>query len=284
MALKHSDLTIGIAGLGLIGGSLAKAYKRAQVKAVYGYDHNKSVLDTAQLHGAIDGSLNSETIAQCDAILIAVYPAGAITYLESISPYIKSTTIVFDCCGVKRAVCEQCFAIAKAHGFTFVGGHPMAGKHTSGFKSSSADLFDGASMVLVPEVTDDIRLFDHMESALKPVGFGRLTVTTPEMHDKMIAFTSQLAHIVSNAYIKSPTARMHDGFSAGSYRDLTRVAWLDPNMWMELFFLNRDMLVEELDILINSLAKYRQALVDNDTDAMLALLSEGVKIKEEVDG
>ncbi len=284
MAPKHSNLTIGIAGLGLIGGSLAKAYKRAQVTAVYGYDHNKSVQDTAQLHGAIDGELNEETIAQCDAILIAVYPAGAITYLESIAPYIKNTTIVFDCCGVKRAVCEQCFAIAHKHGFTFVGGHPMAGKHTSGFKSSSADLFDDASMVLVPEVTDDIRLFDHMETALKPVGFGRLTVTTPDMHDKMIAFTSQLAHIVSNAYIKSPTARAHDGFSAGSYRDLTRVAWLDPSMWMELFFLNRDMLVEELDIFINSLTKYKQALVDNDTDAMLALLSEGVKIKEEVDG
>ena len=115
----------------------------------------------------------------------------------------------------------------------------MAGKHTSGFKSSSADLFDGASMVLVPKTNDDIKLFDQMEKALKPVGFGRLTVTTPEMHDKMIAFTSQLAHIVSNAYIKSPTARAHDGFSAGSYRDLTRVAWLDPNMWMELFLLNR---------------------------------------------
>jgi prephenate dehydrogenase len=191
---------------------------------------------------------------------------------------------VFDCCGVKRTVCEQCFTIAGKHGFAFVGGHPMAGKHTSGFKSSSADLFDGASMILVPERTDDIRLFDRMEKALKPVGFGRLTVTTPETHDKMIAFTSQLAHIVSNAYIKSPTAREHDGFSAGSYRDLTRVAWLDPNMWMELFLLNRDMLVRELDILLDSLAEYRKALRDNDKDALYRLLSEGVKIKEEVDG
>ncbi|MBE0601991.1 MAG: prephenate dehydrogenase/arogenate dehydrogenase family protein, partial [Firmicutes bacterium] len=183
-----------------------------------------------------------------------------------------------------RAVCDQCFAIAKEHRFTFVGGHPMAGKHTSGFKSSSADLFDGASMVLVPQTTGDIKLFDHMERALKPVGFGRLTVTTPEMHDKMIAFTSQLAHIVSNAYIKSPTARAHEGFSAGSYRDLTRVAWLDPNMWMELFLLNRDMLVQELDILMHSLAEYRKALEDNDKSELHRLLSEGVKIKEEVDG
>ncbi len=284
MTTGNNELTIGIAGLGLIGGSLAKAYKRAQVKAVYGYDRDEAIQGFAKLEGAIDGDLNKETIANCDAILIAVYPADAIRYLESIAPYIQSTTIVFDCCGVKRAVCDQCFTIAENNGFTFVGGHPMAGKHTSGFKSSSADLFDGASMVLVPKTNDDIKLFDQMEKALKPVGFGRLTVTTPEMHDKMIAFTSQLAHIVSNAYIKSPTARAHDGFSAGSYRDLTRVAWLDPNMWMELFLLNRDMLVQELDILMDSLSKYRKALETNDKDELRRLLAEGVKIKEEVDG
>lgn len=284
MPAKTNELTIGIAGLGLIGGSLAKAYKRAQVRAVYGYDLSDAVQGFAKLDGAIDGELNRETVALCDAILIAIYPGDAIRYLESIAPYVPKTTVVFDCCGVKRAVCEQCFSIAAKHGFTFVGGHPMAGKHTSGFKSSSADLFDGTSMILVPKTNDDIRLFDRMEITLKPVGFGRLTITTPEMHDKMIAFTSQLAHIVSNAYIKSPTARMNDGFSAGSYRDLTRVAWLDPNMWMELFILNRDMLTQELDILIDSLLKYRQALSDNDKESLYNLLAEGVKIKEEVDG
>lgn len=284
MTATHNELTIGIAGLGLIGGSLAKAYKRARVKAVYGYDRNEAIQGFAKLEGAIDGELNIETIAKCDAILIAIYPADAIRYLESIAPYVRSTSIVFDCCGVKRAVCDQCFAIAKTYGFSFVGGHPMAGKHTSGFKNSAADLFDGASMVLVPKTNGDIKLFDQMERALKPVGFGRLTVTTPETHDKMIAFTSQLAHIVSNAYIKSPTARAHDGFSAGSYRDLTRVAWLDPDMWMELFLLNHDMLVQELDILMGSLSKYRKALENNDKDELRRLLAEGVKIKEEVDG
>ena len=284
MSNKNSELTIGIAGLGLIGGSLAKAYRRAQVKAIYGYDRNNAIQGIAKLDGAIDGELSPTTAALCDAIFIAVYPGDAIAYLESIAPYVSKNAIVFDCCGVKRAVCDPCFAIAEKHGFTFVGGHPMAGKHTSGYKSSAADLFDGASMILVPKVTDDIRLFDHMETVLKPVGFGHLTVTTPEMHDKRIAFTSQLAHIVSNAYIKSPTARAHEGFSAGSYRDLTRVAWLDPDMWMELFILNRDMLVTELDTLIESLGRYRKALEENDKEALHSLLSEGVKIKEEVDG
>ena len=163
MPLKTDELNIGIAGLGLIGGSLAKAYKRAQVHAVYGYDLNDAVQGIAKVDGAIDGELNRDTIPLCDAILIAVYPGDAIRYLESIAPYIPKTTIVFDCCGVKRAVCEQCFSIAETYGFSFVGGHPMAGKHTSGFKNSSADLFDGASMVLVPKTNDDIRLFDRME-------------------------------------------------------------------------------------------------------------------------
>ena len=284
MPLKTDELNIGIAGLGLIGGSLAKAYKRAQVHAVYGYDLNDAVQGIAKVDGAIDGALNRDTIPLCDAILLAVYPGDAIRYLESIAPYIPKTTIVFDCCGVKRAVCEQCFSIADTYGFSFVGGHPMAGKHTSGFKNSSADLFDGASMVLVPKTNDDIRLFDRMERTLKPVGFGRLAVTTPEMHDKIIAFTSQLAHIVSNAYIKSPTARTHDGFSAGSYHDLTRVAKLDPKMWTELFVLNSDMLVNELDILIEALLQYRKALDENDRDTLFQLLADGVKIKEEVDG
>jgi len=284
VAGKNSSLTIGIAGLGLIGGSLAKAYKRAEIHAVYGYDRNPAIQGFAKLDGAIDGELNQETIVQCDAILIAIYPGDAIAYLESIAPLVSPDTIVFDCCGVKRAVCEKCFAIAEQYGFTFVGGHPMAGKHTSGFKSSAADLFDDASMILVPKTHDSIMLYDKIEKALKPVGFGRLTVTTPETHDQMIAFTSQLAHIVSNAYIKSPTARKHDGFSAGSYRDLTRVAWLDPKMWTELFILNHDMLVQELDIFIESLSQYRKALADCNKETLHDLLAEGVQIKEEVDG
>ena len=128
MTTGNNELTIGIAGLGLIGGSLAKAYKRAQVKAVYGYDRDEAIQGFAKLEGAIDGDLNKETIAKCDAILIAVYPADAIRYLESIAPYIQSTTIVFDCCGVKRAVCDQCFTIAENNGFTFVGGPPDGGQ------------------------------------------------------------------------------------------------------------------------------------------------------------
>ena len=277
-------MTVGIAGLGLIGGSLAKAYKSATGHIVYGYDRDASVLGIAQLAGAIDGALDSETVSKCDVIFIAVYPKAAVDYLINIAPMLSKETLVLDCCGVKRYVCEKCFEIAQQYGFTFVGGHPMAGTHNAGFKYSKSTLFKGAAMILVPPAYDDIMLYDRIEKALAPVGFGKLTIATAEKHDKMIAFTSQMAHIVSNAFIKSPSARNHKGYSAGSYKDLTRVAWLNPDMWSELLMENRDVLIRELDFFIGSVTRYRDALNNNDKETMRALLDEGRTIKEELDG
>lgn len=277
-------MNIGIAGLGLIGGSLAKAYKNTEGNTVYGFDSDEAVLGFAQMAGAIDAPLDQETIGKCDVIFIAIYPKAAVDYLNSIAPFVSNTALVIDCCGVKRAVCTPCFQIAKQYGFTFVGGHPMAGTHNSGFKYSRATLFKGAAMILVPPTYDDIGLYDKLEKALSPVGFGHLTITTAEKHDKMIAFTSQMAHVVSNAFIKSPTAREHRGYSAGSYKDMTRVAWLNPDMWAELFLDNRDILINELDIFTASLKKYRDALEENDKTALRDLLNEGRLLKEELDG
>ncbi|NLT13751.1 MAG: prephenate dehydrogenase [Clostridiales bacterium] len=276
-------MTVGIAGLGLIGGSLAKAYKSAG-HTILGFDSDTSVLGIAQLSGAVDGALDNETVGTCDVIFIAVYPGAAVDYLDSIAPLLNKETLVIDCCGVKRLVCEKCFDIARRYGFTFVGGHPMAGTHNSGFKYSKATLFKGAVMILVPPSYDDIMLFDRLEETLAPVGFGRLTITTAEKHDEMIAFTSQMAHIVSNAYIKSPVAREHKGYSAGSYKDLTRVAWLNPDMWAELLLENRDILIRELDFFIASVSGYRAALSENNKESLRSLLDEGRAIKEELDG
>ena len=144
-------------------------------------------------------------------------------------------------------------------------------------------MFKGAPMIIVPPRYDDIVLYDHIEELLEPAMFGKFSVTTPEKHDEMIAFTSQMAHVVSNAYIKSPTARSHKGFSAGSYRDLTRVAWLNPQMWTELFLENKDNLIHEIDFLIGSLREYRDAMENDDAERLCTLLEEG-KRKEEVDG
>ena len=275
-------LNIGIVGIGLIGGSLARAYS-CEGHTVYGYDKDDAICSFAQLSGVISGILDERTMGACDAILIAVNPGDAVEYLENAAPAIAKNTLVLDCCGVKRFVCDRCFPLANRFGFTFVGGHPMAGSHKAGFKNSRANLFRGASMILVPPVYDDASLFGRIEEILKPVGFGRLTITTASMHDEMIAFSSQMAHVVSNAYIKSPTAQGHRGFSAGSYLDLTRVARLDAKMWAELFMENRDFLIHELDILLTALAGYRDALASCDESGLVSLLEEGSRIKKELD-
>jgi prephenate dehydrogenase len=189
-----------------------------------------------------------------------------------------------DCCGTKRRVCRAGFDLAGKYGFTFVGGHPMAGIHRSGFAASSAELFDGACMVAVPEVYDDMALLDRIKRLVSPAGFGSVSVTTAEKHDEIIAFTSQMAHVVSNAFIKSPAAGRHRGFSAGSYKDLTRVARLDPDMWTALFLENSDNLIRELDIFLDSLGKYRAALAESDAAGLRSLLEEGSLKKKEIDG
>ena len=276
-------MTVGILGLGLIGGSLARAYKLAG-HTVYVKNRDESMFSFAMLSGAVDGKLYEETIPACDLLLLAIYPDGSAGWLEENAPLISKNALVIDCCGIKEQVCARCFPVAKQYGFTFVGGHPMAGSQFSGFKYSRANLFQGAPMVLVPPVYDDMALLQRVKDALEPCGFGFFSVTTAKDHDRMIAFTSQMPHILSNAFIKSPTATEHKGFSAGSYRDLTRVAWLNAGMWTELFLENRENLLFELDQYIGSLTQYRQALEDRDEARLYALLEEGKKRKEEVDG
>lgn len=276
-------MTVGIVGLGLIGGSFAKAYAEAGER-VLAFDADRGVLDFAIMCGAAEAELTAENAAGCDLILIAIYPEAAANWLRQMASHIGKKAVVMDCCGTKRKICATCFPIAEEHGITFLGAHPMAGNHNSGFKYARGNLFHGAPMVIVPPNFDDICLLDKVKTLLAPAGFGRFSVTTAEEHDEMIAFTSQLAHVVSNAYIKSPAAASHKGFSAGSYKDLTRVAWLNPAMWAELCLENSDHLLRELDGLVENLSAYRRAIAANDRAELERLLDEGRKRKEEVDG
>ena len=276
-------MKVGIVGLGLIGGSFAKAYHAAGWE-VLAADIDRQMLDFAMLQGAVNGELTEDAQADCDLILIAVYPRAAVEYLQKHGAKIGKKPVVIDCCGTKRVVCEACFPLAEQYGFTYLGGHPMAGTHNSGFKYARVNLYHGAPMVLVPPVFDDIDLLQRAKDLLAPAEFGKFSVTTAEEHDRMIAFTSQLAHVVSNAYIKSPTAGSHKGFSAGSYKDMTRVAWLNPQMWAELFLENRDYLMQELSVLSENLAAYQKALETQDLAGLTKLLDDGKRRKEEVDG
>lgn len=275
--------TVGILGLGLIGGSFAKAYHAAGW-TVLAADRDAAILSFAQMSGAVDGTLDAENAAQCDLILACICPEAAIAELTGLAPHIGEKPVVIDCCGTKRVVCEALFPVAEQYGFTYLGGHPMAGSHHSGFKYARENLYHNAPMVLVPPSFDDIALLQRVKELLAPAGFGHISVTTAQAHDEMIAFTSQMPHLISNAYIKSPTAAEHKGFSAGSYKDMTRVAWLNAPMWAELFLENRDCLLRELGWLMESLREYRAALEKNDLPELTRLLEEGKKRKEEVDG
>ena len=276
-------MKVGILGLGLIGGSMARAFSKAG-HTVYAADTDETILSFAQLSGAVSAEMNSSNIGLCDLLLLAIYPEGSARWLEENAHLVSPNALVMDLCGIKEEICRRCFPLAERYGFTFVGGHPMAGSHFSGFKYSRSNLFQGAPMVLVPPRFDDIMLLQRVKDALTPCNFGSFSVCTAQEHDRLIAFTSQMPHVLSNAYIKSPTALSHRGFSAGSYKDLTRVAWLNAPMWAELCMENRENMLYELDTYIRSLEAYRAALQAQDMAALTALLEEGRRRKEEVDG
>lgn len=273
----------GIVGLGLIGGSFARAYSGTGHE-VYALEKNAEVMGQALREQAVLGELTPENAGECDLILICVYPQAAIGFLREYGPYFGKRPVVIDCCGTKRKLVEAGRKTAAEYGFTYLGGHPMAGTQYSGFGHSRRELFLGAPMVIVPPEDAEEGLIRRVERILSPAGFGRITLTTAEEHDRIIAFTSQLAHVVSNAYVRSPAAQSHKGFSAGSYRDLTRVAWLNPEMWAELFLDNRDYLAEEIDTLIRHLEEYRDDLRKGDRADLIRLLADGKRKKEELDG
>ncbi|MBQ9103750.1 MAG: prephenate dehydrogenase [Clostridia bacterium] len=275
-------MKVGIVGLGLIGGSLAKAFKFSEKVEVLALDKNQSIVDIAKLSEFIDGDLNGR-IGECDYVFIAVDAISTVEFVKEHASEFKSSCIVVDCCGVKEIVCESCFKIAEENGFTFIGGHPMAGTQYSGLKHSKPDMFKGANMVLVPKHGEDMMKLQALRDLLVIAGFSSVSITTASKHDEIIAFTSQLAHIVSNAYVKSPSAKVHKGFSAGSYKDLTRVAWLNENMWANLFLQNKEHISFEIEHLIEELKKYQKAIKDGNFETLKNLLKEGRECKEYCD-
>ncbi len=277
-------MNIGIIGLGLIGGSMAKAIKENTDHTVFGLDVQDSIVKKAILVGAIDEELNAEKLSSCDLIVVALYPQDAIAFIKEHANCIKKDAIVLDCCGVKRVVCEALEPVAREHGFIFMGGHPMAGVAHAGFVHSRKALFNNASMILTPAKGTSIEIVHKVKLLCVSIGFTNTQISSPEEHDKVIAFTSQLAHVVSSAYIKSPSALQHKGFSAGSYKDMTRVAKLNENMWTELFLDNPDFLIEEIDGIIERLSEYSKALKEKDSDTLCTLLRVGRESKMIIDG
>lgn len=273
-------MTVGIVGLGLIGGSLARSIKVHTDFEVLGMDINSQTMLQANLLGAIDGTLTEDNLARCDVVLVALYPAAIVTWITEHQDAFRPGAWVIDCGGVKEAVCTPLNALAQGKPWHYCGGHPMAGREFSGFRYAKDDLFDRASMILTPPRDAGPEVLTWLKDFFLTIGFRRVQFTTPREHDEMIAYTSQLAHVVSSAYVKCPLAQKHRGFSAGSFADMTRVAKLNEDMWTELFFDNRDALLPEINGLIDRLVAYRDALAAEDHQAMKQLLREGREIKE----
>jgi len=277
-------MNVGIVGLGLIGGSMAKSTKARTSHTVWGIDLDHETMTLARMSGAIDGPLTDGNLGECDLLFVAICPAAAIVWVKEHAEKIAKKTILVDLCGVKRVVVDALTPVAEAHGFSYIGGHPMAGKERGGFTSSSDSLFAGASMILTPDKRTDMQLLETLNAYFLDIGFAALTFSDPEEHDRIIAFTSQLAHITSSAYVKSPEAQRRRGFSAGSFQDMTRVARLDEEMWTELFLDDSDFLIQELDILIQNLQAYSDALKSGDAQRVKALLKEGRERKATAGG
>ena len=267
-------MKIAIIGLGLIGGSIAKGFKKFTKYDILGYDKNSSVIKKALADGSIDAELDG-SFEDCDIVVLGLYPEAAVKFIEENAEKIGKNTIVTDCGGVKEKVCSKIHPIAKKYGFTFIGMHPMAGLEKFGYDSSISDLFVGASLILTPYPETPPEKVNLLADTFCEIGFSRVQMSTPEEHDKIIAYTSQLAHVVSSSYIKSPSSLLHAGFSAGSFRDLTRVAHLNETMWTELFLDNKKNLADEIDTLIDRLKEYSEAIRSGDRETLFNLLKDG---------
>ncbi|MGI5900526.1 MAG: prephenate dehydrogenase [Christensenellales bacterium] len=270
-----------IVGLGLMGGSFAKAIKTKTGDIVAGWDMSDEVIKKALTCGAIDERAQ-KIPPDTDLILIALYPRAAVDFVRQNVGDIPSGCMLVDICGVKRSVCSEIEQIISGKDAVYIGGHPMAGREFSGFDASDAELFNGASMILTPPEGISKSHCLLAELFFLRLGFGGITYTTPEEHDEMIALTSQMAHIVSSAYVQNPASLRHAGFSAGSFRDMTRVAKLHEQMWTELFLCNTDFLSLQLDQLITKLNEFKKAIDEKDENTLCEMLRQGRIIKEQL--
>lgn len=272
-------MIITAVGLGLIGGSLCKAIKKHTNNTVYGIDINKETISMALSQNAIDAE--TDDLGLADITIVSLYPIDAIDYIINNADKFKSGSIVIDTCGIKKEIVDRVTPVLEKHNVTFIGTHPMAGREFSGFEYSLDNLFDAASFIITPsEATPQAKL-NLLKDLAYTIHFKKVVFATPEEHDQIIAFTSQLAHVVSNAYIKSPTHQKQLGFSAGSFQDLTRVAKLNEVMWTPLFMLNKGPLCDEIDCIIEKLTEYRDAMKNDDSDRLRELLKEGRILKED---
>ncbi len=274
-------MKIAVVGLGIIGGSYCKAIKKYTEHTVIGFNRTRGTAEKALADGSIDVIGNSEALGEADVVFLCMYPHASVDFIKENGQFIKKGALVTDSSGIKRAICPRLCELAKQFGFVFVGSHPMAGKEKNGYDVSEAELYNGASFIITPCGADEKYVGALSDLALS-IGFGQIKITTPEEHDRMIAFTSQLPHVLACSYVLSPCCPNHKGFSAGSYRDVSRVANINSRLWTELFLENREPLTQELEILIENITKIKDCIQNEDKEALAALLEKGHRVKQDL--
>ena len=255
-------MTVGIRGMGLIGGSFQKAFMQEGHKVLNLKD------------------ASPDDIRSCSLVIVCLPPLMVAPWIKDHALDFADNAVVVDAAGVKEVVCDSLCELASHSAWTYVGGHPMAGKERSGYENASADLFKGASMIFTPYSFTSEMIVEWLKSIFSEIGFARFVVSDPKKHDEMIAYTSQLAHVVSSAYVRDPLSVGHSGFSAGSFQDMTRVATVDPDIWTDLFLANSKSLDEVLSGLVERLIEYRDAIRTGDAVQLRRMLLEGRQAKE----
>ena len=273
--------TICVVGLGLIGGAMVKTIKNKTDLRVYGHNRTKAVSEKAKAEGNIDGIFPDDISAnEIDLWILSLYPDACISFVKEHLSEMKPGAVIVDCCGTKTKICNALTDVCETAGVHFIGGHPMAGIEKSGYDASFAGLFDNASMILCKLDSSDEASFERLREFFPKLGFGYVKESNPTEHDRVIAYTSQMAHVVSSAYIKSDACKIRYGISAGSFKDMTRVAYLNETMWTELFLENREFLLAEMEEYISHMREYRDALKASDEEKLCKLLKEGRLCKE----
>lgn len=278
--VNPAEKTIGVVGLGLIGGSFCKTIKKNLGVGCLGLDTDPRAVSKALEEGVLERGISADQLGECDIVIVALHPKQTLAFIREHAARFKKGSVVMDVCGIKTAIVAPAEEALREYGVRFVGTHPMAGREFSGYAYAQDTLFDHASFIITPSEHTDREALELVVSLAEGMRFERVVISSAQEHDRIIAFTSQLAHVVSNAYIKSPTAQDQMGFSAGSFLDLTRVAKLNEDMWTDLFMMNREPLLFELDTIITHLSEYRDSLRAEDSERLHRLLRDGRILKE----
>ncbi len=274
-------MNICVVGMGLIGGSVCKAVREYTTHRIYGVDTDLKTVQAALEDGVVDGIIEDGNYAEIDMTIVCLYPYITAEFLKENMSRFKKDSIVCDFCGIKSFLVQQMTDLAKKCEVRYVSAHPMSGREVGGYANSLKTLYVGKNFIITPVSGTDVAAVKEVALLATQMGVTKIVQTTPEEHDKIIAYTSQLAHIVSSAYVKSPTIEEELGFTGGSFQDMTRVATVNESMWTSLFLLNRDALLSELNMLIENLSLYKDALEQKNDRLMYVLLRDGRLRKEE---